>query len=313
MNKKRVYIQEREMFRKISGLVLLIIGLLGVLLSIGGIIYSGRAVDAVVQALDDTLGLTGDSLATVEDTLTLARGTISDVNASLETVETTANTLAKTLEDTRPLLAEVAQIVGEDAPGSIESVQQAVPDMAEVAGVIDDTLLTLNNFKVEEEILGFALNFDLGVNYQPTVPFDETVSQLGSSFDGLPERLRDLEPSLTAANQNLGAVSENIYAVSDDLVTINGRVAEVDPLLGDYISIVQNINSTLSQTQNTVKAQAGNAKLALQVVMAWMGFLQFSLLYLGWDLFTRKDDDDDEELDEEEKDLDEKAESDEPL
>ncbi|VAW31513.1 hypothetical protein MNBD_CHLOROFLEXI01-1388, partial [hydrothermal vent metagenome] len=36
------------MFRKLAGLVFLIIGLLGVLLSIGGFIYSGRAVDAVV-------------------------------------------------------------------------------------------------------------------------------------------------------------------------------------------------------------------------------------------------------------------------
>ena len=275
------------MFRKIAGLVLLIIGLLGVLLSIGGIVYSGRAVDAVVQVLDDTLGLTGESLATVEDTLALARGTIGDVNISLVTVGETADSLAQTLADTQPLLVEVAQITGEDAPNSIESVQNAIPAVAEVAGVIDDTLLTLNDFKIEEEILGFELNYDLGVNYAPTVPFDETVSGLGTSLDGFPDRLRELEPSLTAANENLGLVSENIYAVSDDLAVINGRVAEVDPLLGDYIGIVQNIHTTLSTTQSTVQAQVGNVKLALQILFAWLGFLQFSLLYLGWDLMTR--------------------------
>lgn len=275
------------MFRKISGFVLLIIGLLGVLLSIGGIVYSGQAVDAVVKVLDDTLGLTGDSLSTVEDTLTLARGTIGDVNASLVTVGETADSLAKTIADTQPLLDEVAQIAGEDAPNSIESVQDAIPAVAEVAGVIDDTLITLNSFKIEEDILGFQLNYDLGVNYAPSVPFDETVSGLGTSLDGFPDRLRELEPSLTAANENLGAVSENIYAVSGDLAVINGRVADVDPLLGDYIGIVQSINTTLTTTQSTVQAQAGNAKLALQLVFAWLGFLQFSLLYLGWDLMTR--------------------------
>ncbi|MAU01723.1 MAG: hypothetical protein CL608_31680 [Anaerolineaceae bacterium] len=275
------------MFRKIAGLVLLIIGLLGVLLSIGGIVYSGRAVDAVVKVLDDTLGLTGGSLATVEDTLALARGTIGDVNESLVTVQVTADSLAKTIADTQPLLDEVAEITGEDAPNSIESVQEAIPAVAEVAGVIDDTLITLNSFKIEEEILGFELNYDLGVNYAPTVPFDETVSGLGTSLDGFPDRLRELEPSLAAANQNLGMVSENIYAVSDDLAVINGRVAEVDPLLGDYIGIVQDINSTIGTTQSTVQAQAGNVKLALQVIFAWLGFLQFSLLYLGWDLMTR--------------------------
>jgi hypothetical protein len=166
-------------------------------------------------------------------------------------------------------------------------VQNAIPAVAEVAGVIDDTLLTLNDFKIEEEILGFELNYDLGVNYAPTVPFDETVSGLGTSLDGFPDRLRELEPSLTAANENLGLVSENIYAVSDDLAVINGRVADVEPLLGDYIGIVQNINTTLSTTQSTVQAQVGNIKLALQILFAWLGFLQFSLLYLGWDLMTR--------------------------
>lgn len=281
------------MFRRISGFVLLIIGLLGVALSIGGFLYSGRAVDAVVKLADDTLGLTGESLATVEDTLALARGTITDVNASLVTVEETADSLAKTIEDTQPLIDEVAQITGEDAPNSIESLQDAIPAVAEVAGVIDDTLLTLNSFKIEEEILGFELNYDLGVNYEPTVPFDETVSNLGSSLDGFPDRLRELEPSLAAANDNLANVSENIYAVSDDLAVINGRIADVDPLLGDYIGLVQNINTTLATTQSTLQAQAGNAKLALQLVFAWLGFLQFSLLYLGWDLMTRK------ELDEE--------------
>lgn len=276
------------MFRKIAGLVLLIIGLLGVLLSIGGVVYSGQVVDAVVGVLDDTLGLTGASLSTVEDTLTLARGTISDVNASLVTVGETADSLAKTIADTQPLLDEVAQITGQDAPNSIESVQDAIPAVAEVAGVIDDTLLTLNDFKIEEDILGFQLNYDLGVNYAPTVPFDETVAGLGTSLDGLPDRLRELEPSLTAANENLGLVSENIYAVTDDLATINGRVADVDPLLGDYIGIVKSINTTLATTQSTVQSQAGNAKLGLQLVFAWLGFLQFSLLYLGWDLMTRK-------------------------
>lgn len=275
------------MFRRIAGFVLLLIGLLGVLLSIGGIIYSGRAVDAVVKVLNDTLGLTGQSLSTVEDTLTLARDTIGDVNNSLVTVEETADSLAKTLADTQPLLEEVAQIAGEDAPNSIESVQQAIPAVADVASVIDDTLLTLNDFKIEEDILGFQLNYDLGVNYAPTVPFDETVASLGTSLDGFPDRLRELEPSLTAANANLGSVSENIYAVSDDLAVLNGRVAEVDPLLGQYIGIVQDINTTMTTTQSTVAGQAGNARLALQLVFAWLGFLQFSLLYLGWDLMTR--------------------------
>jgi ABC-type transporter Mla subunit MlaD len=285
------------MIRKVSGLMLLIIGLAGVALAIVGFTVSERVVDAVVAALDSTLGLTGDSLATVEDTLSLAQTTIEDVNAGLATVEETADSLAQTIAETKPLLDQVGQITSVDAPNSIEAVQDAIPNVAEVAGVIDDTLITLNSFKIDQSILGVDIYYDLGINYEPTQPFDETVDQLGQSLDGLPDQLRGLEPSLQSASDNLDSVSQNIYAISDDLSTINGRIAEVNPLLTDYIGIVGNINTTIMDTQETISVQAGTAKLVLKVMMVWLGFMQFALLYLGWDLMTRREEEDEPEAD----------------
>ncbi|MCP5094771.1 MAG: hypothetical protein GY943_04385 [Chloroflexi bacterium] len=280
------------MLRKLSGLVLLLVGLAGVVLAVGGFVVSERVVDAVVAALDSTLGLTGDSLVTVEDTLTLAQTTIDDVNVGLETVEETADSLAQTISETKPLLDQVGQIASNDAPDSIESVQAAIPNVAEVAGVIDDTLITLNSFKIDQSILGVEIYYDLGIDYEPVQPFDETVDELGASLEDLPDQLRALEPSLQSASDNLDSVSGNIYAISDDLSTINGRIAEVNPLLTDYIDIVGEISGTITDTQETIEGQADTAKLVLKVVMVWLGFMQFALLYLGWDLMTRREIDD---------------------
>ena len=287
------------MLRKITGIVLLLVGLGGVALATFGFTQVDKVVDSVAVALDGTLGLTADSLGTVEDTLSLAQTTILDVNAGLDTVEETAVNLAQTINETKPLLDQVTQITSIDAPDSIESVQAAIPDVAEVAGVIDDTLVTLNNFEIDEEILGFKIQYDLGVNYVPTQPFDATVTELGNSLDGLPEQLRSLEPSLKAAGENLDAISQNILTISGDLGTINGRIAEVEPLLGEYIGIVNEIDSTLGDTRTTIQSQLETVKLGLKVVMVWLGFMQFSLLYLGWDLIARIDKDDIEELVEE--------------
>ncbi len=281
--------------RKITGFVLLLIGLVGVVLAIGAYIVSPNVVDAVVDGLDSTLALTSESLSTVDETLALAQTTITDVNTGLDTVGETAVSLSQTIKDTQPMLDQVTQITSQDAPNSIESVQAAIPNVAEVAGVIDDTLITLNAFKIDESFLGIDLNYDLGINYEPTVSFDETVTELGSSLDGLPEQLRDLEPSLVSASENMDTISDSIVTISGDLDNINGRIAEVNPLLDDYKSIIGEINDTVQQIQTSVSGQVGTAKLVLRVVAAWMGFMQFSLLYLGWDLMTREDDDDDEE------------------
>lgn len=277
------------MLRRITGLMLLLVGLAGVALAIYAYTQVDDVVDAFIASFDSTLGLTTDSLATVEDTLVLAQTTIGDVNAGLDTVGETAVTLATTLEETQPLLEEVTQIATNDAPESIESVQDAIPNVAEVAGVIDDTLLTLNNFAIDENILGFEIQYDLGIDYEPTEPFDETVTELGNSLDGLPQQLRSLEPSLEDATQNLGEVSDNITAISADLAVINGRIAEVEPLLGEYITIVQEIDGTIGTTQSTIDAQLETVKLTLKIVVVWLGLMQFTMLYLGWDLITRLD------------------------
>lgn len=277
------------MLRRLAGFILLIVGVVGVSIAIGGFIVTDQVVEAVGSTLISTMTITTDSLGTVEDTLSLAQTTIGDVNASLDTVEETADSLAKTLADTEPMLVQVTQIVSEDAPESIESVQAAIPNVAEVAGVIDDTLITLNNFKIDEEFLGFELKYDLGIDYEPAEPFDETVTELGNSLDGLPEQLRSLETGLTATSDNLSSVSNNISTIADDLNTINGRIAEVDPLMDEYIGLIGNINSTVEQTQTTVRLQLDTAKQVLKVVMVWLGLMQFAMLYLGWDLMTRKE------------------------
>lgn len=287
------------MIRRISGIVLLLIGLVGVALAIFGFTQVDKVVDAVALALNDTLGLTSQSLSTVGETLVLAQTTIDDVNDGLDTVEGTAVDLAQTLRETQPLLEQVTQIASNDAPTSIESVQAAIPNVAEVAGVIDDTLITLNDFSINESFLGVDLNYSLGIDYEPTVPFDETVTNLGTSLDGLPQQLRSLEPSLNIASDNLDEISQNILTISSDLGTINERIAEVNPLLTDYIGIVNEIDGTIGQTQATVNAQLDTTKLVLKVVMVWLGFMQFALLYLGWDLITRIDKGDIEELVEE--------------
>lgn len=287
------------MIRKLIGLVLLLVGLGGVALAIFGYTQVDTTVDTIAESLDGTLGLTADSLNTVEDTLVLAQTTIEDVNEGLVTVEDTAVSLSQTIRESKPLLEQVSQIASVDAPESIESVQAAIPGVAEVAGVVDDTLIILNNFAIDENILGFPIQYDLGVNYQPEQPFDETVTELGASLDGLPEQLRSLEPSLNVASDNLTEVSSNILTISTDLGTINDRIAEVDPLLTEYIVIVNDLDQTLTETQATLNAQLQTAKMVLKVVMIWLALMQFSLLYLGYDLLTRIDKSDIEEIVEE--------------
>jgi archaellum component FlaC len=220
-------------------------------------------------------------------------------------VEKTATDVAKTVGDTRPLLQTVNTVATQDVPNSIAAVQDAMPNIVEVAGVMDTTLTSLSKFSNNQTIpvpipsLGFGLkpleleipfSFDLGIDYKPTVPFDAAIEQVGASLDGLPDRLRTLEKDLLVADANMALISDDILNVSDDLATINQRIAEISPLLDEYIRIVNQVKDALGGVRTQVSTQLDMAKLVVLLIMVWIGLGNLAPLYLGLELVTGRRD-----------------------
>lgn len=277
------------MFRRVIGLIMLALGLVGIVISAAGVFYGRQAVDSTFKGLDDTLVLASQGLDTAVNSLDLAKTTLGDVNTGLDTVGTAAINIAKTVTDTRPLLDQVSVVVSQNAPASVEAMQNSIPALAEVAATIDQTLITLSQFRIDQEILGVEFKYDLGIDYNPTVPFDQAFIGLGSSLEGLPEQLRSVDGNLAVANANLAAISESVVAISGDIDTINGRIAEVPAQIDSYITIVNEINSSLKTIRSQVTQQQSRIKLILTFVLVWWGMPQLALVMIGWDfLFGRR-------------------------
>lgn len=283
--------------KRIIGLLMMLIGIALVGLTAAGIFYGRQAIDAAGGSVESSLELVSESLDTVSSSLLLVKTTINDAAAGMGTVEDTAVNLSKTVGDIEPLLEGISQVISEDAPNSIEALQSTVPNMAEVAGVIDDTLIILSNFGFKQEIpvpfsdpIGF--NFNLGIEYEPEEPFDETIEAMGQSLDGLPEQLRSLSGELETTSANLAIISEDILLVSGDLGTINEDLKSVGPLIDEYIGIVTQINDAMRQVRAQILPQLETVKLALTLLLAFLGLSQIAPLYLGWELVTGRRDED---------------------
>lgn len=274
--------------RRIIGLILVLIGIGGVGLSIAGAIVGRDIVDEIGDNVLGNLELTSEGLTAVQDTLILAKVALIDVNNGLETVERTAVSVSIAISDTQPLVDQVTLIASDDLPDSIEAIEAAVPGLVQVAGAIDRTLTTLNNFRIDETVplVGFSIQFDLGIDYDPDIPFDESVALLGESLDGLPDRLRSLDQSLQTSSENLGTISEDVLQLSQDLNTINARLAEVDPLLDEYIRIVQDTNDRARFTRLSMQAQLELIKSIVTIAAIWFGLNQLVPIYVGWEMMA---------------------------
>ena len=277
-----------NLFRRLLGIIILLTGLVGVGIAVTGALLLPDLVDRVAASLESTLAQTSEGLELVEASLLQAKVTVQDLGTTLGTVETNMTVLGQAVSETRPFLDQVSTVAADELPQSIETLQAAIPDMAQVAGVVDDTLTTLNRFRIDEEFLGFEIKYDLGVNYDPAVPFDETVLTLGDSLDGLPGSLRSLRVYANVTNDNLEEISQGLYQIGADLEGLNGRLSEIDPLLNDYLRLITETNDATRQLRGQMSSQLDSLKTGILFVMIWLAFAQLAPLYLGWELI-RKD------------------------
>ena len=272
--------------KRILGLIFLLIALSGLALSVGGMLIGRQVVEELGTGVDQALVLTIDTLETVGETLVVTKDTVGKIDDGLETAGSTAINLSRTLSETRPMLSQVAQVTSGDVPEGIESIQGALPDVAEAAGAIDDALRVLASFQVEREIFGVPISFDLGVDYDPQNPLDETVLQLGDSLEGLPDDLRDLRVHLDVANENMLTIGQDIESIAADLAVIGESSAELEPLIDEYIRIVTETGDQVRQARSSLEEQLELAELILTLLFVWIGLNQVIPLYLSWSLFT---------------------------
>lgn len=278
------------MLRRILGFVLLLIALLGIGLSMWGIRIGHQAVDAFDAEVTNALTLTSQTLDTVQDTLVLTKDTVQTISTGVEAVETTADDLALTINQTRPLMDQIATISSTDLPQTVVAIQETIPSVAQAAGAIDNTLVTLNKFRIDETIpiINYKIDWSLGIDYSPTVPLDQSINQIGDSMQELPDKLRSLEVYVNVTSDNLQTISDDVRTIADDLADVNTQIADLDPLLDTYMGTVTTLNDTSRQTRASISEQLKSIKFGITVVMIWVALTQLVPLYLGVELLLGK-------------------------
>ena len=145
---------------------------------------------------------------------------------------------------------------------------------------------TLSAFNVSRTILGLPLSFDLGVDYDPEIPFDQSVEELGATLEGMPQKLRDLQQTIDTTQDNLQTISQDLSELGADLEGVQDNIDEAQPLIDDYITIVTDLADSARQSRLLLDRQMAQANLVLTVAMIWLALAQAAPLYLGWELVS---------------------------
>lgn len=273
--------------KRIIGLVMVLTGVVGIALAIAGIYFGRQAIDQIGVGVNSGLGLVLDSFTAVQDSFTLAETAVNEVSNSLTTVEFAVRDLSTTIAGTSPLVDQISAVTSEAIPTSVEAIQSSLYPTAELADQVDATLLKLSAFELQQSFLGFDLNFDLGIDYEPSDSLSERLIEVAESLDGVAGELRALEPLFAENSANLEMIAESTELIAFDLAVINQVVvADINPILDQYVAVITQVETAVTQIQTNLDSYLQIAKLVLTVLMIWLGVLHLAPFYIGWELLT---------------------------
>lgn len=278
------------MFRRIVGLVFVLVGLTGILLCYLGATAGRDLVDDIGRGADGFVETANVSLNTVEEGLEQSRQAISSISETISAVRTTAVNLASTAEDTQPMLDELALLVGRDIPNTISDVQGAIPNIAQTAKVVDDTLRLLSRLQVRETVplINYEINFGLGVEYDPEVPFDQAIQEVALGLSPIADASDNLEDELQTSKANMAMFSGDLAGLAADLDLLNEYVSEFRPLLDEYGTLVDDMRAGLAASSRRLDVQLSAAKQTITIAAVWIALSQLLPLYVGIELLMGK-------------------------
>jgi hypothetical protein len=278
----------RGTLRRILGGVIVVVGLFG----LGGGLYAAVALQQGARELERDVvsgmdfGLEG--LEVVSDTLQVLIQTVDATALMVDAAVASSENTQATLEALQPAVQELGDMAGTDLPASIQAVQGAMPALEQAGLTIDRALRTLAGFEWSATIplLNYELGFGLGVEYDPDIPLDQSIAQVGAGLAELPTQLEGIEADLVSTYQSLGETATSIGEVGEDLAAVGQDLRDTSETMEAYNDLIDRTARELHERRWNIRDQLTRGRVILTVILVWLALSQLAPLYLGCSLLT---------------------------
>ena len=261
---------------RIAGIALLIAGIAGLIFSIAAVAFLGHLERKVEAAATEQLELIDGALTITADGLAVAGTSLSRATAAIGSLEGTLDGVGKAINGTAPVLASVAEFMGENLPATLETTQDTLRSVATSAKLVDDMLAIVTNIPLP--------NLKA---YDPEVPLYEGFKQVADSLDSIPK-------SLSRAQDGLESTMGSMEEVEGDFATMATNVGKIATDLEDARSVIIQYQEIVSQVQGTISTARQSlpdwlhmVRWGLSLMLIWLGVAQIGLVTQGWELIER--------------------------
>ncbi len=273
----------RQVLRRILAGVIVLVALSGLaagLYAASTLQQSARELEEdIVGGMDYSL----EALEVVSETLQVLISTVDDTSAVVDAAVSSSQDTQLTLQALQPAVLELGEIAGTDLPASVAAVQGAMPTLEQAGRTVDRTLRTLAAFEWSATIplVNYRLGFDLGVEYDPAVPLDQSIAEVSEGLAKLPTQLEGIETGLVNTHQSLSETITSIGVVGEDLAAVGRDLAQTSRSLHAYNGLIDRATLQMRNTRWNIRQQIVRGRIIATVFLIWLSLSQIAPLYLG--------------------------------
>jgi hypothetical protein len=269
--------------RRVLGGVIMLVGLVGLVFGIYALVWVQSAAEEVERDLVGAMDSGLNGLEVVSDTLVVVVQMVEDAGAVIESAATSSQNAAGTIDSIGAGVREMSDVIAFDLPDNIQQIEDKLPALEEAGAAIDKTLRTLADFQWSATIpiINFPLELGLGIEYDPPVPLDESVAQIGVALGELPLELSGIQASLLETNLGLRNTADSMEAIGDSLASVQGDMDRLADVLEEYDELVAGATDQARLIRRDLRARIQGIRLTITGILVWLTLSQITPLYLG--------------------------------
>jgi hypothetical protein len=265
----------------------MIAGILGLGISLAGLVVIWVAKPTVTSYATTTVDTLSTSVTTSKDVMGITGQALGATVDSLGALSTMLSTTATTVDNTTPVLTEINTIMSDTLPSTMRAATTSLQTAQGAAKVLESTIQSLDTFRFllsSTPLLGNLLD-PTSTSYNPEVPLADSLGELASSLESLPDTFINMSVKLSTADDNMGAIQENLVTMSDGVALISTSIGEYQRMVLQSQSSMDNLSSILTTIQTNLNSIINGVAITLTLLLLWFLAAQIVILTQGWELY----------------------------
>jgi methyl-accepting chemotaxis protein len=273
--------------RKILGILVMIAGVLGLTISLAGLVGIWMVKPSVVGYISSIIDTLNSNITTSYDTLEITSQALGATVDSVDALSVLLSSTATSVEATTPMIESVNTMLGKNLPDTFNSATESLKSAQQSAAVLDSSIQSLIAFQLMMSDVPLLSAFvqQPAQAYNPEKPLADSLGELASELEALPEMFVTMAESIDKADDNLETIHSSLITMSASATTISQSLSDYEMMVTQSQTSVESLTPMLTGIQDNLQKVVDGAVWALSLFFLWLLAIQVVVFSQGWELY----------------------------